>query len=389
MSFQLTSKQMADFSRRGFSRRHFGRIASVITAGAALPFYDERALAQRARMPVPDDAVLINANENPLGPCPEAADAIYNAVKRGGRYHFEDTYTLAQTIGEVENVKVGSGPGESYVDIYAGSSAPLHQAVLAFCSKEKPFVKGDPGYEAGERAAKFIGAEAINVPLKKGTRDHDVKAMLAAAPNAGIYYICNPNNPTGTLTSRADIEYLVANKPKSSIVLIDEAYIHISPHAVSSTDLAAKDKDVIVLRTFSKLYGMAGLRAGAAIGRPDLLEKLKGFSAGAMPITSMVGATVSLKTKNLVSERRKIIGDVREDTFNFLTSKNVEFVPSESNCFMMNVKQPGKEFYQAMAAKKVYIGRVWPVWPTWVRVSVGTKDEMAKFKQAFTELYSA
>lgn len=389
MSATLTPELRADFVRRGFSRRNFGRIASVLTAGAALPFYNEHALAQLSMVRnMPADAVKINANENPMGPCPEAADAIYNVVKKGGRYMYEDTFELSETIANIEGVKFGYKPDESYVDVYAGSSAPLHQAVLAFCSKDRPFVKADPGYEAGERAAKFIGARTVNVPLRKGTWDHDVKAMLAAEPNGGLYYICNPNNPTGTLTKREDIEWLVENKPKGAIVLVDEAYIHISPSAVPCSDLVAKDKDVLVLRTFSKLYGMAGLRAGAAIARPDILEKMKPYTAGAMPVTGMVGAHASLKVKTLVPERRKIMADNRNDTFDFLTKQNVSFVPSESNCFMMDVKRPGKEFYAAMAKQNVYIGRAWPVWPTHVRVSVGSKQEMAKFREAFVKVYN-
>jgi len=386
----LSPEQKADFLSRGFSRRSFGRLATVMTAGAALPFYNEHALAQLSMLrDMPPDAVKINANENPMGPCPEAADAIYNVIKKGGRYMYEDTYALAEAMGTIEGLKSGYSSKESYIEIFAGSSAPLHQAVLAFCSKDKPFVKADPGYEAGERAANYIGAKVVNVPLRKGTWDHDVRGMLTAAPNAGLYYICNPNNPTGTLTSRADIEYLVANKSKSSVVLVDEAYIHISKSAVPVNDMVAADKDVIILRTFSKLYGMAGLRAGAAFARPDLLEKIRPFSAGAMPITAMVGATASVKNKNLVPERRKIMGDIREDTFSWLTSRNVEFIPSESNCFMLNAKRPGAEFFKGMARQNVYIGRVWPVWPEWVRVTVGTKDEMAKFKTAFTKVYSA
>src|SRR5579875_229221 len=327
MASVLTVDQRRDFLRRGFSRRSFGRIATVLTAGATLPFYNERALAQLSMVKnMPADAVKINANENPMGPSPEAADAIYNSVKKGGRYMYEETYTLAEAMAEVEGLKSSYDPHESMVEIFAGSSAPLHQAVLAFCSKERPFVKADPGYEAGERAAKFVGAKTVNVPLRKGTWDHDVKAMLAAGgPNAGLFYVCNPNNPTGTLTSRADIEYLVANKPQGSIVMIDEAYIHISKNAVPCTDMVAQDKDVIVLRTFSKLYGMAGLRAGAAIARPDLLEKIRPYSAGAMPITAMVGAIASLNAKNLVPERRKIMADIREDTFSWLTARSVEF----------------------------------------------------------------
>ena len=302
---------------------------------------------------------------------------------------YEDTFDLAETMASIESIKFNYKQSESYIEIFPGSSAPLHQAVLAFCGKDRAFVKADPGYEAGELAAKFIDAEVINVPLRKGTWDHDVKGMLAAAPNAGLFYVCNPNNPTGTLTSHADIEYLVANKPKGSVVMVDEAYIHISKDAVPCVDMVSADKDVVVLRTFSKLYGMAGLRAGAAIARPDLLGKMKPYSAGAMPITAMVGATASLKVKTLVTDRRKIMGDTREDVFEWLTARNVEFIPSQSNCFMMNVKQSGKTFYAAMAAQNVYIGRTWPVWPDWVRVTVGTKEDMAKFKTAFAKAYSA
>ena len=380
----LNSIQKAELVQRGFTRRNFGRIATVLAAGAALPFYDERALAQLSRIrDIPPDAVKINANENPLGPCPEAADAIHNVVKNGGRYMYELTDQLAQSMAAMEGV-----PAEC-VNIYAGSSAPLHQSVLAFCSKDRPFVAGDPGYEAGGRAAGFIGASAVNVPLKKGTWDHDVKAMLAAAPNAGLYYVCNPNNPTGTLTSRPDIDYLVANKPAGSMVMIDEAYIHFSKNAVRCSDLVAAGKDVIVLRTFSKLYGMAGLRAGAALARPDLLEKIRRFSAGAMPVTSMAGAIASLQVKNLVAERSKILADTREDVFNWLVARKVEFISSETNCFMINVQRPGPAFFRDMAKQKVYIGRSWSVWPDWVRVTVGTKDEMAKFKDAFARCYSA
>jgi histidinol-phosphate aminotransferase len=384
MISSFSAEQKSGLLKRGFSRRSFGRLASMITAGAALPFYNERALAQLSMVKsMPQDAVKINANENPLGPCPEAADAMHSVIKKGGRYLYEETFVFRDTLAEICGVK------PEYVTSYAGSSDPLHRAVLSFCSPDRPFVKADPGYEAGERAAKFIGAKTIGVPLKRGTWDHDVKAMVAAHPSPGLIYICNPNNPTGTLTSRADLEWIVANKPKGTTILLDEAYTHISPNAAPCTDLVAQERDLIVLRTFSKLYGMAGLRAGAAIARPDLLAKMKDWSAGAMPVTGMVGATASLKVKTLVAERRKIIGDIRDDVFSFLTANRIEFIPSESNKFMMNAKRPGAEFYKAMTQENVYIGRVWPVWPTWVRVSVGTKDEMAKFKAACLKCYNA
>ncbi len=375
----LSALQQKEFLNRGFSRRSFGRLATVLAAGATLPFYNELALAQLSKVNnAPPDAVMINANENPLGPCKEALEAVHKIASNGGRYMYSETDKVQQLLAEQEGVKL------DYVRVYPGSSAPLHQAVLAFTSPERPLVVADPGYEAGQRAAAFIGSKVVKVPLT-GNYAHDVKAMLAADSNAGLYYICNPNNPTGTLTPKADIEWLVANKPKGSVVMIDEAYTHIAG-APFNTDLVAADKDVVVLRTFSKIYGMAGLRAGAAIARPDLIEKLGGFSAGMLPITGMAAASTSLMQKNLVPERRKLIGDVRQDTLAFLEKNKFSYVPSVSNCFMVDTHRPGDEIVLAMRAEKVYIGRVWPAWPTHVRVTVGTQEEMNKFKAAFLKV---
>ena len=378
MNAVLSAQQERELVQRGFSRRMFGRIATVITAGAALPFYNEPALAQLSKVDAPPDAVLINANENPLGPCKEAREAVHNMVQYGGRYRFSETDRVRTLLAEQEGVKL------SYVTVHPGSSGPLHQAVVAFASPTKPFVTCDPGYEAGERAARFIGAKVVRVPLT-ATYAHDVKAMAAASADTGLIYLCNPNNPTGTLTPKADIEWLVANKPKGAVVMIDEAYTHIAG-APFNTDLVAADKDVVILRTFSKIYGMAGLRAGAAIARPDLLEKLNGFSSTMMPITGMAGASASLEAKYVVPERRKLIADVREDVQGFLEKHHFKFVPSVSNCFMVDVKRPPREVIDGMRREKIFIGRVWPSWPTHVRITVGTQDEMNRFKAAFLKV---
>src|SRR5208283_3397501 len=187
------------FERCGFTRRNFGRLATLLAAGSSLPFYNEPALAQLSKIEnAPPDAVMINANENPMGPCPEAREAVANIISRGGRYLYGETDRLAALLAQQEQLK------QNYVRIFAGSSAPLHQAVLAFTSPSKALVTADPGYEAGQRAAHFIGARVVAVPLTKDYA-HDVKAMAAVA-DAGLIYVCNPNNPTGTLTSKSDIE---------------------------------------------------------------------------------------------------------------------------------------------------------------------------------------
>jgi histidinol-phosphate aminotransferase len=325
---------------------------------------------------LPADAVRINANENPMGPCPEAARAIVKVVSQGGRYLYNETYEFIAAMAEVDGVS------KDHVMPFPGSSDPLHRAVLAFTGPGRSYVVAEPGYEAGTRAAEFVGAKTIKVPLRKDYA-HDVHAMAQADPNAGLIYVCNPNNPTGSLTSKEDIEYLVANKPKDSIILLDEAYIHLSHTAEPLSALVAADKDVIILRTFSKLYGMAGLRAGAALGRPDLLAKLKGYGAGALPVTGMVGATASLKVKDLVPHRRKIIGEIRGETAEWLDKKGFAVLPSEANMLMLDCHRPGREVFQALIKEKVAIGRTWPSMPNHVRITIGTREEMAKFRAAF------
>ena len=374
------------------SRRSFLRLASL---AASAPILTEAHFAyaalqtsgadaakniphggRRPRAALPTDAVLINANENPLGPCKAACDAIAAIAPQGGRYDiFGETDKLTKTFASQNNLK------EEYVAVYAGSSEPLHYTVLAFTSPARGFVTADPSYEAGMMAAAASKAKISKVPLTS-TYAHDVKAMVAADPNAGVIYICNPNNPTGTLTTKEDIAWALEHKPKGSILLVDEAYIHLSdsPHVL---DFVAADKDLIVLRTFSKVYGMAGIRCGLALARPDLLARLQPFGQNAMPITGSAAANVSLLQADLVPVRKKIIADTRNDTFAWLTDNHYTFIPSVSNCFMIDTGRNGRDVIKAMQAKNVMIGRTWPIWPNMVRISVGTPAEMAQFKTAF------
>jgi histidinol-phosphate/aromatic aminotransferase/cobyric acid decarboxylase-like protein len=248
-------------------------------------------------------------------------------------------------------------------------------------------VGADPGYEAGPRIAESAGARVVQVPLTK-TYAHDVNAMLAGAPDAGLFYICNPNNPTGTLTPHSEIEYLVENKPKGSIVMVDEAYIHLCD-APSTLDFVKASKDVIVLRTFSKAYGMAGLRCGFAIGRPDLLGRIRERSGwNFMPVTALVAASASLKDSSLVPDRRRINASVRQETFEWLDRNGYSYIPSVSNCFLLDTKRPAKQVIDAMAQQKVFIGRIWPIMPTCTRITVGTHEEMEKFRAALQKVMS-
>jgi histidinol-phosphate aminotransferase len=168
-------------------------------------------------------------------------------------------------------------------------------------------------------------------------------------------------------------------------VLIDEAYIHLCDEP-RSLDFVKQGRNVIVLRTFSKLYGMAGIRMGLAIGRKDLLTKYDAYGQNSLPITALAAAKASLLDKDLVPARKKHIADVRAGTMAWLKSNGYAVTPSESNCFMLDTRRPGREVIAAMAAKDIYIGRIWPAWPTQVRITVGTQEEMLAFRKAFTEV---
>src|SRR5437660_11448456 len=291
----MESKQ-ADFG----SKRSFLRLSAAAATLAGLRIVTEPMLAQAARRHFAvvsrKDGIFIDSNENPLGPSTAAREAVAGITPEGGRYRDDLSEELIKLFAEQQGLKTDS------IRLFAGSTEPLHYTVLAYTSPKLSYVTADPGFEAGIYMSKISGARVVAVPLTKSYA-HDVRAMVSAAPDAGVIYICNPNNPTGTLTPRSDIEWLVENKPKGAIVLLDEAYIHIAGAPMCS-DLVAKDKDIVILRTFSKIYGMAGLRAGAAIGRPDLLQKMMPYSAGALPVTGMIGANASMKSKTVVPQRR-------------------------------------------------------------------------------------
>ena len=370
----------------GFTRRNFLRVAVASSTLASISGLTEAhlAFAQRPKFAKPESGIHIDANENPLGPSEPARAALAAMIPMGGRYEFPIQLELMEIFAKQEGLDPES------IMAYAGSGEPLQYTVLAFTSKDRPLVTADVTFEAPWWAAASNGAQTIKVPLAdpKGAAMHDPKALLAASANPGVIYVCNPNNPTGTITPRKDIEAIVAGAPKDTVILIDEAYIHLSD-ATPCLDMVKDGKNVIVLRTFSKLYGMAGLRLGFAIGRPDLIKKLNYFGQNSLPVTTIAAAKASLIDTTLVPTRKKIIGDIREENLAWLKSNNFEFTPSQSNCYMVDVKRPGKEVIAAMAKKDIYIGRAWEAWPTHVRITVGTKAEMDAFQKAFKEVMSS
>jgi len=388
----LTRKTEESLLERGYSRRQIGRIS--MGAAAAIPFFTESAQAQQttARLGAPGatrmrraydpEAVVISSNENPMGPSKEGIEAMAKVGPLGWRYSPQgENLEFESLLHSTENVKPG------YVNGYPGSSVPLANCAPAFTSPTRSWVMGSPGYGSG--AGRFVGNKVVRVPLRKD-HTHDAEAMIRADPNAGAYYICNPNNPTGTLTPRKDFEYILANKKKDAVLIIDEAYVHFAGPEAMSTELVRQDKDVVVLRTFSKIYGMAGLRAGALYGRPDLLAKVAEYGRGGnLPVTATACAAASMKVgPALMKERLEINRKNRDFTYEHLEKMGVSYIPSTSNFFMMSVNgMTGAQVGTAMAAKKIILaGNRWPEWPQHIRVTVGTYDEMVKFNAALDQV---
>jgi histidinol-phosphate aminotransferase len=369
------------------NRRNFLRMGAALPiASAVLPSIANSAFAAvpSAGVPavgyidVPPNVALLNINEYPSGPTPAAVEIMHKMATNGNRYYMAETAKFGKELAAYHDLK------PDYLSIYAGSSEILHFTALAFTSTIKSLVTADPTFEQTWRVAESNGAKVHKVPLK-ADYSYDMNAMVAADPNAGMYYVCNPNNPTGTLVKRSDIEWLLANKPTGSVVLVDEAYIHFSD-ADSVIDLVAKDKDLIVSRTFSKIYSMGGLRFGYATARPDLAAKLHFYGINSMATTAVQCAKAQLADKQLIPLRKQAMADTRNKTFDWLAKNNYKFTPSQTNHFLLDAKRPGAPVVNALAHHSVMIGRTWAIMPNWPRVTVGSPSDMASFQTAFVEV---
>jgi histidinol-phosphate aminotransferase len=368
------------------SRRHFLGLSacSLATAGLA-PLLGAGGTANAQLPPgIPGaddpDAVLLNFNENPHGPFPEARQAALDGLASANRYLFGPQRELVEVFAAQNDLR------EDQVAGYCGSGVALDSAALAFTSPQAALVTADPTFESLAQMAGAHGARVVRVPLREDGA-HDVQAMAAAAKaaNAGLIYVCNPNNPTGSITPRADIDRLLANKPAGCVLLVDEAYIHYSDEP-DTLDLVRSGADIVVLRTFSKIYGMAGMRLGLAMARADLLQKLVLFGLNSLPVSSVAAGIASLRNPQHLATRKAENTRLREETLAWLAERGHACLPSQANCFMVDVNGDGRAFSAAMARHKVFIGRSWPSMPQHVRVTVGTAGEMARFREAFAKV---
>lgn len=388
MSNDLDAEATDDLLSRGYSRRQLAGIAAVFGAGLAAASAGRPAWASAGTPDAaPSAKVRIGANECWTGPLAPGQAAAHAIVANSNRYSPHD-----ERGDFIRAVVAVEGAPADHVAPWPGSSDPLSRAVVTFCSPTRALVTADPTFELAGRTAAWLGAPVKAVPLK-ADYSHDVRAMVAAAPNAGLFYVCTPNNPTGTITPLADIEWLVANKPPGSIVLIDEAYTHFAGVPTASY-LAAQGKDVIVMRTFSKIFGMAGMRMGYVMARPDLIKSMMrydgGMQSGALPLPSLACATASLTAADLIAGRRREMQEARAMTFEHMKKRGLTVLPTQANMFMIDWKSAkASTMQQAFRAQSVEIGRSWPIWPTVSRVTVGSMDDMTAFCAALDKVLAA
>lgn len=364
-----------------FTRRAF---AGMIAAGLT-----EAAFAQRAAVPgvAPADTVWINGNEFPEGPPQASVDAMAKVIGTSNRYHYQEFPAFYSALA------TSQGLTADQILVGAGSSEILHAAVETFTSPTLPFITPNPTYEAAPELAKYKGHPVIETPLNS-KMGPDVHRLAAEAEKAGggLIYICNPNNPTSAITTSDDMAWLMANLPKNTYVLVDEAYIHYatSPEISSAFQYVKEGKNVIVARTFSKVYGMAGLRVGYAAAPAELIKRMTPYRNNVISIVSVRAVLAALQLgPQLVEERKAKIVRTRDELCAWMTEKKIGFIPPQANFVMIETGRDARQMQIAMLAKGVAIGRPFPALNHMIRVSIGTDAEMQKFRRVFTEVIAS
>ena len=324
-------------------------------------------------------------NENPYGPSEAVLKAITDAFKYANRYQYPDG-GIIDAIAEHHGVKPEN------VVLGCGSSEILKIVDDAFLPDHKLVIGVEPTYETVYRYATNSKAKAMSIPLTS-TFDVDMKAMIRAtkmnARDVGFVYICNPNNPTGRIVSKQDIKLLLDSIPQDIPVFIDEAYHHYveNPDYEPATKYVIEGRKVIIARTFSKIAALAGTRLGYAIAAPEIIDVLKPFtvSYNTSAMAKYAGVAALKDTANETKVKR-LNKQLRDKTTNELKAMGFQVMPSDANFFMVNVKKEVSGLGDEFAKQGVLVGRRFPPLNEWLRVSVGTEDEMNRFMKAFKEI---
>jgi histidinol-phosphate aminotransferase len=384
----MSRQSRSDTGHHGFllTRRALGRSVALTTLGACLwpdavtNAMQPAMMPKRARATAHDleSLIRIGANENPYGLGPAAADALRQHIAGANRYPNEVTSQLVSAVAKFNDVPV------DWIALSPGSGDILRAATLTFTSPTRALVGAAPTFEAPARIAQMTGAP-VRAPKVTATGPLDLPAMAAQAAGAGMIYVCNPNNPTGSIVSAAAVADLVARVRKvntDAIVLVDEAYADLvdDPSYGSATSLITQgDTRVLLSRTFSKIHGMAGLRVGYAVGHPDTLAILrKNLSSGNLAATSLAAAFASLGDTENLKKQKTLNRDTRAVTRQAFEKGGFTVLPSEANFLMVDIRRDVRGYVTACRDAGVLIARPFPPLDTFARITIGTVEEMQK-----------
>jgi histidinol-phosphate aminotransferase len=382
----LTTKR-AEFGMY-LSRRKFLTTlgaGAAASAGVPLPYAAfSRAAFEPSRWNSTPATIRLNSNENVYGPCAKALGAIRSAESTVNRYPFMEYDDLVDTIAAIHQVE------RDQVVVGCGSTEILRVAAMSFLGEGKRLVQASPTFEAMDHYARSTGAEIISLPLNKEFA-HDLRGMLAQVDAATtLIYLCNPNNPTGSITPRSDLENFISKLPANCYVLIDEAYHHFvrpSDKYASFLDHPAANGRVIVSRTFSKVYGLAGLRLGYGVAEAGVAQRLSSYltqdSVNGLVVKAAIAALADDASVREFVQRNAA---VRQEFLHEATERNLKPIDSEANFVMMDAKVPAPAVIDHFRRKNILIGRRFPPLETYVRISLGTPAEMQSFWRVWDRL---
>lgn len=362
------------------NRREIIRLGGVSAAGLVLAGSGTQfAFAERKRPGIAD----ISGNENPYGPAPAVEEALLETVETTNRYGFSQERALRAQIAEKEGVPV------DHIVLGTGSTEILTASTLAFSSSGKHVITADQSYSAVPAYATNIGRDVTYVPLDNELK-FDLDAMAAnASASTGLVYVCNPNNPTGTVVDSDRLRDFIGSLPSEVMVLVDEAYLEFTEDFAQRTmlDLVKKGKNVIVARTFSKIHGLAGMRIGYGVARPDISAKITAHrQCRFMGPLCAVAASVSLRQTEFHDYCRAKAQEGRQLTFDLCEKLGLEYARGAGNFVFFNPRMEHAEFKQKMADRNVNTARPFPPRPNWARVTMGTTEEMQQFAEVLPQV---
>ena len=326
--------------------------------------------------------VRLSANENPYGPSPNALKAMTNSFGLSCRYPDEHNNLLIDKVAKLngvdhEQILLGDGSGEI-----------LKLCAETFTGKEGgTLVAADPTFEAILNNAKANGAEVVKVPLNS-TFAHDLPKMHAAT-KSGLIYICNPNNPTASIKPKDELRDFIAKTPRETMILVDEAYFHYadSPDYESVIPLVKEHPNLVVSRTFSKIYGMAGLRCGYCIAQKEAIDRMRSNQMwDSVNIMALAAASASLDDTDQVPNGQRLNSETKTFVISELQRMGHKTIPSQANFIMFDCKKPVVPLIKTLKERSVHVGRLFPALPNHMRLTIGKKSEMEIFLETFREL---